>query len=147
MSLRPAFRTATAATGAVLVAILLSSCSGGQSPSPTESASSKPKASAAEPTKVTYNECLDGAAQVSVDRSEKPVRVVDCDGVNIITSDQSYELGAVKVLTVEASNATITIGEPGVKKIAVLGSGNTVTYTGAAPEVSDEGEGNTLSAR
>lgn len=146
MSLRPVFRTTTAAAGVALVAILLSSCSGGdQSPTPTDSASSKPNASAS--AKVTYNECIDGAAQVSVDHSDEPVHVVDCDGINIITSDQSYELGAVKVLTVEASNATVTIGDPGVEKIAVIGSGNTVTYTGAAPEVSDEGEGNTVSAR
>jgi hypothetical protein len=123
-------------------AMLLSACSthGGESP---DARTPTPKPS---PQAVAYNECTDGATQVSVKASADPVAVAACDGVNIITSDQSYEIASVKVLTVEASNATIHIAQPGVQTVAVLGSGNAVTYTGTPPQIDDQGEGNSVVA-
>jgi hypothetical protein len=134
-------RTATI-LGVAFSALLLTACSTGggdhrSATTPTPSATTQA---------TTYNKCVGGAAQVSVEKTSGPVTVADCDGINIITSDQSYRLGTVKVLTVEASNTTITIGQPGVEKVAVLGSGNTITYTGDAPEITDEGEGNSVDA-
>lgn len=142
MSSRTMIPSAATILGVALSALLLTSCStgGGEhrpSPTPTTAASAQT---------TTYNKCVDGAAQVSVDKTSAPVTVADCDGINIITSDQSYRLGSVKVLTVEASNTTITIGQSGVEKIAVLGSGNTITYSGDTPEITDEGEDNSVDA-
>jgi hypothetical protein len=135
-------RTATI-LGVALSALLLTSCSTGGVQQNRNATTPTPSATV---QATTYNKCVGGAAQVSVKKTSGPVTVTDCDGINIITSDQSYRLGTVKVLTVEASNTTITIGQPGVEKIAVLGSGNTITYTGDAPTISDEGEGNSVDA-
>ncbi|PZE61524.1 hypothetical protein DEJ33_07160 [Curtobacterium sp. MCPF17_047] len=140
-------RTA-AILGVTCGALLLTSCSTGGGEHRSEG-TAKPSASAsasATAQATTYNECVDGAAQVSVEKSSGPVTVSDCDGINIITSGQAYLLGSVKVLTVEASNATVEIGQAGVQEIAVLGSGNTITYTGDAPEITDEGDDNTVDA-
>lgn len=142
----PRTMTPRAATilGVACGALLLASCSTGGGDHRGEG-TAKPSASASAQA-TTYNECVGGATQVSVEKSSGPVTVGDCDGINIITSDQAYRLGSVKVLTVEASNATVEIGQPGVQKIAVLGSGNTITYTGDAPEITDEGDDNTVDA-
>lgn len=139
---RPVARIAGGAMVALALTVGLAACSGG-SPAP----SATPTTSTAKPAQTVYGKCVDGAIQVTAKADvPDPVQVPSCAGVNLITSDATYELDAVQVLTVEASNTKVAIKGAGTTTIALLGSGNTVTYVGDAPTVDDQGEGNSVTA-
>jgi len=119
-------RTLSAALlGAATIIGLLAGCSSGggttsAGPVATASATAKP----APPT----GKCIKGEMTIAPQDldSKQHVKAGDCDTVYIVTN-----------------NATVTLGA--VKKIAFEGKANTVTYTGARPEVVD-GDDNTISA-
>jgi hypothetical protein len=90
--------------------------------------------------------CIDGAVQLWDENAESDETITtdDCAAANLISSDRTYALGTVGTITVEASNATITVSS--TKKVFFSGSNNTLTYNGAAPKVDDQGKGNTVTA-
>lgn len=131
-------RGLAAASIALVAALGVTACSSSDAKDPAPTASSTTKAA-----QTTYNECIDGAVQLWDDTgSDKTITTDDCAAANLISSDRTYELGTIGTITVEASNATITVGS--IKKVYFSGSKNTLTYKGEAPKVDDQGKGNTI---
>lgn len=138
MSRRP-IRTSSALALVALAGLALTACSSDDaSPRPTSTPTS-------ELSTVTYNECVDGAANIYLEGDEKTYALPEaCEGVNVITSDATITLADVSTLVVEGDGNTVTVDTPSV--VAFQGSNNSVTYTGDAPQVDDLGEGNTVQA-
>ncbi|ROS36170.1 DUF3060 domain-containing protein [Curtobacterium sp. PhB78] len=134
-------RGLAAASIALVAALGMTACSPSDAKDPAPTASSTAKAA-----QTTYNECIDGAVQLWDDNadSKKTITTDDCAAANLISSDRTYELGTIGTITVEASNATISVAS--TKKVFFSGSNNTITYTGEAPKVDDQGEQNTIKA-
>lgn len=136
------FRRGLAAASIALVAALgIAACSSSDAEDPAPTASSTTKAA-----KTVYNECIDGAVQLwdENEKSDKAITTDDCAAANLISSDRTYALGTIGTITVEASNATITVSS--TEKVFFTGSNNTLTYSGAAPKVDDQGKDNTVKA-
>ncbi|WP_209559595.1 DUF3060 domain-containing protein [Frigoribacterium sp. PvP032] len=135
MSTRPTTRLALGGLAALALVAGLAACTSSDAdttptPSTTPSATAEADASAdaADDGAPTVNECVDGQAVIS--GGEKTVSLPDgCDTVYIVTSDATVDLGPVTKLFFE-------------------GTGNTVTYTGDAPEIggTTDGDGNTATA-
>jgi peptidylprolyl isomerase len=134
-------RGLAAASIALVAALGVTACSSSDAKDPTPTASSTTKAA-----QTTYNECIDGAVQLWDDDedSDKTITTEDCAAANLISSDRTYDLGTIDTITVEASNATISVSS--TKKVYFSGSNNTLTYKGEAPKVDDQGKGNTIAA-
>jgi hypothetical protein len=134
-------RGLAAASIALVAALGVTACSSSDAKDPTPTASSTTKAA-----QTTYNECIDGAVQLWDDDedSDKTITTEDCAAANLISSDRTYDLGTIDTITVEASNATISVSS--TKKVYFSGSNNTLTYKGEAPKVDDQGKGNTITA-
>lgn len=134
-------RGLAAATIAVVAALGVTACSSTESEDPKPTASSTAKVA-----ETTYNECIDGAVQLwdEDEKSDRTISTDDCAAANLISSARSYELGTVGTITVEASNAEITVRS--TKNVTFTGSNNTLTYSGDAPKVDDQGTGNTVKA-
>jgi hypothetical protein len=134
-------RGLAAASIALVAALGVTACSSSDAKGPVPTASSTTKAA-----QTTYNECIDGAVQLwdEDEDSDKTITTEDCAAANLISSDRTYDLGTIDTITVEASNATISVSS--TKKVFFSGSNNTLTYKGAAPEVDDQGKGNTITA-
>jgi hypothetical protein len=131
-------RGLAAASIALVAALGVTACSSSDAKDPAPTASSTTKAA-----QTTYNECIDGAVQLWDDTdSDKTITTDDCAAANLISSDRTYELGTIGTITVEASNATISVSS--TKKVFFSGSNNTLTYKGEAPKVDDQGKGNTI---
>lgn len=134
-------RGLAAASIALVAALGVTACSSSDTKDPTPTASSTTKAA-----QTTYNECIDGAVQLwdEDEDSDKTITTDDCAAANLISSDRTYDLGTIGTITVEASNATISVSS--TKKVFFSGSNNTLTYKGEAPNVDDQGKGNTITA-
>ncbi|PZE69114.1 MULTISPECIES: DUF3060 domain-containing protein [unclassified Curtobacterium] len=134
-------RGLAAASIALVAALGVTACSSSDAKDPAPTASSTTKAA-----QTTYNECIDGAVQLWDDDedSDKTITTEDCAAANLISSDRTYDLGTIDTITVEASNATISVSS--TKKVYFSGSNNTLTYKGEAPKVDDQGRGNTITA-
>jgi hypothetical protein len=134
-------RGLAAASIALVAALGVTACSSSDTKDSTPTASSATKAA-----QTTYNECIDGAVQLWDDDedSDKTITTEDCAAANLISSDRTYDLGTIGTITVEASNATISVSS--TKKVFFSGSNNTLTYKGEAPKVDDQGKGNTIAA-
>ncbi|PZE34659.1 hypothetical protein DEJ21_12645 [Curtobacterium sp. MCSS17_006] len=134
-------RGLAAASIALVAALGVTACSSSDAKDPAPTASSTAKAA-----QTTYNECIDGAVQLWDDDedSDKTITTEDCAAANLISSDRTYDLGTIDTITVEASNATISVSS--TKKVFFSGSNNTLTYKGEAPKVDDQGKGNTIAA-
>ncbi|MBO9042315.1 DUF3060 domain-containing protein [Curtobacterium flaccumfaciens] len=134
-------RGLAAASIALVAALGVTACSSSDTKGPTPTASSTTKAA-----QTTYNECIDGAVQLwdEDEDSDKTITTDDCAAANLISSDRTYDLGTIGTITVEASNATISVSS--TKKVFFSGSNNTLTYKGEAPKVDDQGKGNTITA-
>lgn len=134
-------RGLAAASIALVAALGVTACSSSDAKDPKPTASSTAKAA-----ETVYNECIDGAVQLWDDdeKSDKTITTDDCAAANLISSDRTYELGTIGTITVEASNATITVSA--TQKVFLSGSNNTLTYSGDAPKVDDQGKGNTVKA-
>jgi hypothetical protein len=130
-----------AASIALVAALGVTACSSSDAKDPKPTASNTTKAA-----ETVYNECIDGAVQLWDENAESDETITtdDCAAANLISSDRTYALGTVGTITVEASNATITVSS--TKKVFFSGSNNTLTYNGAAPKVDDQGKGNTVTA-
>jgi hypothetical protein len=130
-------RTLAAATVAVALALGTTACSGGaqKTPSPSPTAST---------VDTVYNECIDGAVQLwDEDGGDESITAKDCDAANLISSERSYQLDDIKVVTVEASKATIDVSD--AERVVITGNDNTVRWTGSEPAFEDQGQGNTVS--
>lgn len=134
-------RGLAAASIALVAALGVTACSSSYAKDPKPTASSTAKTA-----ETVYNECIDGAVQLWDDdeKSDKTITTDDCAAANLISSDRTYELGTIGTITVEASNATITVSA--TQKVFFSGSNNTLTYNGDAPKVDDQGKGNTVKA-
>ncbi|MBE7195292.1 MAG: DUF3060 domain-containing protein [Gordonia polyisoprenivorans] len=133
-------RTLAVTALALVASIGMTACStGGTMPAPTKT--SKPTIA-----KTVYNKCIDGAVQLWDEdvKSDDTITADDCAAANLISSDRTYELGAVGTVTVEATGSTISVRD--TKKVTFTGNRNHLTYTGTAPQVDDHGTGNTVSA-
>ncbi|MBY0176283.1 DUF3060 domain-containing protein [Curtobacterium herbarum] len=129
-------RTLATATVAVALALGATACSGGDQKTPTPS----PTASIVD---TVYNECIDGAVQLwDEDGDDEPITAKDCDAANLISSERSYQLDGIKVITVEASKTTIDVSD--AERVVITGDDNTVRWTGSEPAVEDQGQGNTV---
>jgi hypothetical protein len=134
-------RSLAAASIALVAALSVTACSSTDAKDPAPTASSTAKAA-----QTTYNECIDGAVQLwdEDEDSDETIATDDCAAANLISSDRTYDLGTIGTITVEASNATISVSS--TKKVFFSGSNNTLTYKGEAPKVDDQGKGNTIAA-
>lgn len=134
-------RGLAAASIALVAALGVTACSSSDTKDPTPTASSTTKAA-----QTTYNECIDGAVQLwdEDEDSDKTITTEDCAAANLISSNRTYDLGTIGTITVEASNATISVSS--TKKVFFSGSNNSLTYEGEAPKVDDQGKGNTIAA-
>ncbi|QSB24067.1 DUF3060 domain-containing protein [Curtobacterium sp. 24E2] len=135
-------RGLAATTITIIAALGVTACSSAEK-APKTSASAT---STATPAATKYNECIDGAVQLwdEDSTSDETITAADCDAANLISSDRTYELSHVGTITVEAKGTTIAAKD--VQKVAFTGNDNRLTYTGAAPEVDDQGSGNTVEA-
>ncbi|MCS6581721.1 DUF3060 domain-containing protein [Curtobacterium citreum] len=135
-------RGLAAASIALVAALGVTACSSSDAKDPAPTASSTSSTTKAAQT--TYNECIDGAVQLwdEDEDSDKTITTEDCAAANLISSDRTYDLGTIGTITVEASNATISVSS--TKKVFFSGSNNTLTYKGEAPKVDDQGKGNTV---
>lgn len=134
-------RGLAAASIALVAALGVTACSSSDTKDPAPTASSTTKVA-----ETVYNECIDGAVQLwdEHEKSDETITTDDCAAANLISSGRTYALGSVGTITVEASNATITVSS--TKKVFFSGSNNTLTYSGEAPKVDDQGKGNTVKA-
>ncbi|WIB26927.1 hypothetical protein [Curtobacterium sp. MCSS17_015] len=125
------------------LALLVTGCTG-SAPDAKQTPTAGPSSAAAQ--EETYNECIDGRATVLASDVERggEITLGDCDEVSVVgaaAAGSSIELGAVKLLVIEADGATVRAGAVG--RIVVPGAHNTVTHTGEAT-VDDQGVENTV---
>ena len=129
MSTRPTTRLALSGLAALVLVAGLAACTSSTTDDAAPTPSTTPSATAGADAAPVINECIDGEAVIS--GADKNVSLPDgCETVYIVTSDATVDLGPVTKLFFE-------------------GTGNTVTYTGDAPEIggTTDGDGNTATAR
>ena len=131
-----------ATAGTALAALLvLTGCSSAQDDAaPTAAATPTSEASAAPATNV----CEDGTLTVTDASEAKGALETGCDTVYLLTSNVELELGPVQQLGIEGNGNTVRTETLG--SVYVMGTGNTVTHTGDALDLSNVGEGNTVTA-
>ncbi|MBD8585903.1 hypothetical protein IFT90_15205 [Frigoribacterium sp. CFBP 8766] len=130
MRTRPTTRLALSGLAALALVAGLAACTSSTTDDAAPTPSTTPSATAEADGAPVVNECVDGQAVLS--GAEKDISLPDgCDTVYVVTSD-----------------ATVDLGGP-VAKLFFEGTGNTVTYTGDAPEIggTTDGDGNTTTAR
>jgi ABC-type Fe3+-hydroxamate transport system substrate-binding protein len=134
----------TAALGIVLVAAL-AGCTSNATSAEAE-AETTPLAEVTPEPAVTET-CVEGNAVVVLDEDTPEVTFTEpCDSVNVVGSDGTVTLADVSHLVIEGQGVTVTAGAVGTVDFA--GDGNTVSHTGAAPTVNENGTfDNTVTAR
>lgn len=134
-------RSITIAAVSAALALGATACSSGSTDGTDGTESVKPTPTSATGATV-YNECVDGAVQLWDETGgDAPIAAKDCAAANLISSDRTYQLDAIKTITIEASGTTVDVN--GAERIVITGNGNTVRWTGERPEIDDQGEDNT----
>jgi len=147
----PALRTtlATLAISAGLVAALAGCTAGsttaGSTKAPTASATTDAKLPT--PAAPVVNKCVNGNAVLTPTEKKPTITLAEaCDTVSIVGVKGQITLGAVKHLVFEGEGNTVTVES--VTKVDFGGNDNTLTHSGAAPQVATGTTvGNTVTAK
>ncbi|WP_396290046.1 DUF3060 domain-containing protein [Curtobacterium sp. KT1] len=136
-------RIITAVLAVGVSAALLTGCSS----TPDESDKPEPTAtkSVAAPDRETpapYDNACDGDQAVLSGDGGQHELPKGCDAVSVVSSGSEITLGDTESIVVEGSNNDITVAS--TKNLLLLGTNNKVHVEGDAPEVDDQGTGNTV---
>jgi hypothetical protein len=108
------------------------------STSATPSASATP---ADEYSPAPYDNACDGKQAVISDTAGSQA-IEDCEAVAVVSKGSEIVVGTAKSMVVEGSNNDITVAS--LESLTLLGSNNKVHVAGSAPDVDDQGTGNTV---
>lgn len=134
----------TAAGLAMLVVASLAGCSAEEHTLEETSAQATSPAAPKADDPLPTNECVDGQLTVTDIARAKQALTDGCGTISLLVDGADVTMGPVDVLAIEGSRNTVH--GTTIKAVHALGTGNTVTYTGDAPDTSALGEGNTAVA-
>ncbi|MCC8907985.1 DUF3060 domain-containing protein [Curtobacterium sp. GD1] len=133
---------AASLTALAAVALLAGCTPSSTDVDPKASATPKPAASN---TTSPANVCEDGTLTVTDAASAKRALAKGCDTVYLLTSNVELDLGPVKVLGIEGNGNTVAAES--LATVWVMGTGNTISHGGEAPDTKGVAEGNTVAAK
>ncbi|MDM7892031.1 DUF3060 domain-containing protein [Curtobacterium caseinilyticum] len=136
-------KTLPALVTAGVVATLLAGCTAGGDRSSSASPTATPSASAAAAAPAA-NTCTDGVLTVTDAKKAAKALAEGCKSVFLLLSNTQVTVGDAEKLGIEGSGVTVKGGH--FDTLSVLGSGNTITYRGEAPDTTNVADGNEVTA-